>query len=468
MSKNTVFPYIPNSVPEIQEEMLREVGAENVMDLYEEIPEELRVKGMLNLPEPIRDELGIKRHMEKILAKNKNCNEYDNFMGAGCAQHYVPAVCDEIAGRGELLTCYGAETWADHGKYQIFFEYQSMMAELLEMDFLTVPCQCGAQAVASAFCMANRLTGRRKILVPESMDPQNLLVARNYVKSAQEGKALEIVEVAYCEETGELDLDDLKAKLDDTVAAVMIENPSYLGVIESQGVEIGVLAKEAGAEYIVYADPVSLGVIEAPGNYGATICVGDIYGLGLHLYCGGARGGYIACKDDMRYIKEFKELVDGVVETTESGEVGYSVVLIERTHYALREKGKEFTGTQNNLWMAPVAVYLALMGPKGMEELGNTIMTKSQYAAKLLGEIPNVSIRFKSAFFKEFVVDFNRTGKTVEEIQKKLLEEKIFGGVSLKTDHPELGECALVCVTEMSTKEAIDHLKTALEQIVNK
>ena len=117
MSQKTDFPYIPNSVPEIQEEMLREVGASDVMDLYEEIPEELRVKGMLNLPEPIRDELGSSAILRRYWRKNKNCNEYDNFMGAGCAQHYVPAVCDEIAGRGELLTCYGAETLG--GSWQI-------------------------------------------------------------------------------------------------------------------------------------------------------------------------------------------------------------------------------------------------------------------------------------------------------------------------------------------------------------
>lgn len=466
MSNKTVFPYIPNSVPEIQEEMLKEVGASDVMDLYEEIPEELRVKGMLNLPEPIRDELGIKRHIDKILAKNENCNAYDNFMGAGCAQHYVPAVCDEIAGRGELLTCYGAETWADHGKYQIFFEYQSMMAELLEMDFLTVPCHCGGQAVSTAFCMSNRMTGRKKILVPKTMTPQNLTIAKNYVKSAIEEEALVIEKVAYNAETGELDLADLKAKLNDTVAAVLIENPNYLGIIESQSEEIGKLAKEAGAEFIVYADPITLGVMEAPGNYGATICVGDLHGLGLHLQCGGAQAGYIACKDDMKYMMEFKELVDGVVETTVPGEVGYTVVLMERTHYAMREKGREFTGTQNNLWTAPVAVYLSLMGPQGMQEIGDTIMTKSQYAAMRFSQIPGVKVRFTGTFFKEFVLDYKDTGRSEEDIRQSLLEEKIFSGVALKNDYPELSECALVCVTEMTTMEAIDHMAGALEKAV--
>lgn len=216
----------------------------------------------------------------------------------------------------------------------------------------------------------------------------------------------------------------------------------------------------------MYADPISLGVIEAPAVYGATICVGDLHGLGLHLQCGGAQAGYIACKDDMKYMMEFKELVDGIVETTVPGEIGYTVVLMERTHYAMREKGREFTGTQNNLWTAPVAVYLSLMGPQGMWEIGDTIMTKSQYAAMRFAEIPGVKVKFSSAFFKEFVLDYNETNKTVKEIKECLLEDKIFAGVSLKEDFPELGECALICVTEMVTKEAIDHMAESLLKVV--
>lgn len=217
----------------------------------------------------------------------------------------------------------------------------------------------------------------------------------------------------------------------------------------------------------MYTDPISLGVLEAPANYGATICVGDLHGLGLHLNFGGGQAGFIASHDDMRYITEFKELVDGMVETTVPGEQGYSVVLIERTHYAMRENGKEFTGTQNNLWTAPVAVYLSLMGPKGMEEIGHTIMTNAKYAAKKLAGIPGVSLRFPSVFFKEFVVNFDKTGKTVEEINQLLLSRQIFGGVDLSRDYPELGQSALYCVTETADKESIDRLAGALQAILN-
>jgi len=467
MSGKTVYPYIPNSVPEIQREMLDYVEAQDVMDLYAEVPEHLRLKEGLKLPEPIRDEQGIKRHLERILARNANCRDYDNFMGAGCADHYVPAVCDEITGRGELLTCYGAETWADHGKYQIFFEYQSMMAELLEMDFLTVPCHCGGQAAASGLCMANRITGRRKVLLPRSMNPDNLALIRNYCASVDPERALIIEPVDYDPQTGRLSLSDLKAKIGDDVAAVLIENPNYLGVIEAEAAEIGRIAKEAGAEYVVYADPISLGVLEAPARYGATIGVGDIHSVGLHLQCGGAQAGYIASLDDMKYIREFKELVDGVTPTVVPGEIAYCIVLIERTHYALREKGKEFTGTQNNLWMAPVATYLALMGPQGMREIGNTIMTNALYAAKKLSAIPGVRLCFDAPCFQEFAINFDLTGKTVAEINRYLLAHKIFGGVDLSIDFPELGQSALYCVTEVNDKASVDRLACFLAAAIS-
>lgn len=464
--KSRVYPYIPNSVPEIKAQMLEEVGVKDVMELYEEIPEELRFKGTLNLPEPIQDEFSIKQHVEKILAKNKNCSEYASFLGAGCARHFVPALCDEMLGRGELLTCYGAESWGDHGKHQIFFEYQSMMAELLDMDFLTVPLYDGGQAVATSLCMANRLSGRKKVLLPKSMNPEHLLLAKNYCQGLKENRALDLVMVEMDPSTGLLDLTDLQRKISADVAAVLIENPTYLGVIETQAEEIGRIAKQAGAEFIVYIDPISLGVMEAPANYGATLAAGDIHTLGLHLGGGGMQGGFIASFDDLRYINEFKEMVTGLTETVVEGEYGFAQILIERTHYAEREKGKEFTGTGTNLWMVAVATYLAQMGPQGIKEVGTTIMQHAQYAAKQLSKIPGIRLQFSAPFFKEFVVNYDLTGKPVAEINKKLLEHKIFGGHDLSRDFPELGQSALFCVTEVNSKAEIDQLADALREIV--
>jgi len=461
-----VYPYIPNSVPHIKAEMMRAVGASDEMDLFEEVPEVLRMPRKLNLPEPIRDEYSIKRHVEKILKKNKNCSDYLNFLGAGCAQHFVPAVCDEINGRGEFLTAYGAETWADHGKHQALFEYQSQMAELLDMDFLTVPTYDGAGAAATSLCMANRITGRKRLLLPRLINPETMAVVKNYVKSAQVGQGLEITLIDYHKETGLMNLEDLKAKISDDVAAVLIENPGYLGIIETQAKEIASITREAGAEFIVYADPISLGVLEAPANYGATITCGDFHPLGLHLACGGCVGGFIATFDDMKYMQETKDLVDGMTETIVPGEYGFATTLIERTHYASSEKGKEFTGNGVNLWAITVGVYLALMGPQGMQEVGATIMKNSRYAAKKIAQIPGVTIQFNSPCFKEFVVNLDATGKSIAEINQRLLEQEIIGGKDLSGDFPELGQSALFCVTEVHTQEDIDHLVNHLKSIV--
>ena len=469
MGKNqNVYPYIPNSVPKIKAEMLRYVGAEDEMELYEEIPEELKYKGEMNLPEGMMDEFSIKRHTEKILAKNKNCADHANFLGAGCAQHFVPAVCDEILGRGELLTSYGAESWADHGKHQIFFEYQSMLVELLDMDYTTPPQYDGGQAVATSFCMANRLTGRKRILVPKSMNPQHLALARTYCHGVNDNRALDIILVDYDRDSGLLDLEDLKHKISADVAAVLIENPTFLGIVETQAEEIGKIAAEAGAEFIVYVDPISLGVMEAPGNYGATLAIGDIHTLGLHLAGGGMQAGFIACHDDMRYMSEFKELVTGLTETVVEGEYGFGQILIERTHYAMREKGKEFTGTGTNLWMAPAAVYMSLLGPQGMKNIGITIMQNAQYAARQLSAISGLQMQFCSPFFKEFVINFDETGKSVAEINKQLLESQIFGGLDLSREFPELGQSSLFCVTEVNTTEEIDQLVYTLNAVVSK
>ena len=232
MGKKVVYPYVPNSVPEVKAQMLREVGAQDIMDLYAEIPERLKFKGKLNLPDPILDEYSLRRHIEGLLKKNKNCSEYLNFVGAGCAQHFVPAVCDEINGRGEFLTAYVGESYADHGKWQALFEYASLMGELLDMDVLSCPVYDGFQAAARSLRMASRVTGRREVLLPETMTPDCLAVIRNYLNGVPE-PAFPITLVKSDPKTGLLDLADLKKKISSSTAAVLIENPTYFGLFEA-------------------------------------------------------------------------------------------------------------------------------------------------------------------------------------------------------------------------------------------
>ena len=206
-------------------------------------------------------------------------------MGAGCAQHFVPAVCDEINGRGEFLTAYVGESYADHGKWQALFEYCSLMGELLDMDVLSCPLYDGAQAAATSVRMASRITGRKEVVIPRQLNPEIKVVMKNYLKPD-----ISIKEVAFDPETGLVDLEDLQSEVTSKTAAVIIENPSYLGVLESEAEEIGKIAREKRAEFIVYADPISLGVLAPPSQYGATIACGDFHPLGIPLMARGRPG----------------------------------------------------------------------------------------------------------------------------------------------------------------------------------
>ena len=207
-------------------------------------------------------------------------------------------------------------------------------------------------------------------------------------------------------------------------------------------------------------------MLEAPTNYGATICCGDLHSLGLHLSCGNGQAGFISTKGEAKYLVNYKDFIYGFCEPEVEGEYVFGNLLVERTHYAQRAKGKEFTGTGTNLWMVSAAVYMALMGPKGFEEIGRTILYNSRYAAKKMAELKGVRLPLSGAFFQEFVVNFNDTGKTVAEINKKLLEKGIFGGLDLSGDFPELGQSALYCVTELTGKEEVDKLLAALRAIL--
>ncbi len=459
--KSIIYPYIPNSVPSVKDQMLKEVGANSVNDFYSDVPENLRFKEDLNLPEPFLSEYSLKRHVEGILSQNKTCQEYLNFLGAGCAQHYVPAICDEVNQRGEFLTAYAGEPYDDHGRFQALFEYASMMGELLEMDVVNVPTYDGMQASATSILMAVRITGNREILVPKSIGNDELSKIKDYCKPWIELKLID-----YNPETGQVDLESLKSNVSSKTAAIYYKNPSYLGLIESNGSEISQIIHDNDGVCIVGVDPISLGVLAPPIDYGADIVCGDIQPLGMHMQFGGGQGGFIATRDEKRFVAEYPSRLFGIISTSVEGEYGFGDVAYERTSFALREEGKEFVGTAAALWGITAGVYLALMGPEGIQEIGEGIMQRSHYAMKRISEIDGVKTPiFNSPHFKEFTVSFE-VGKTVKELNRELLKHKIFGGKDLTHEFPMLGNSALYCVTEIHTKRDIDGLVGSLKEAV--
>lgn len=458
----TVYPYIPNSVPAIKAQMLKEIGAESAEDFYEDVPESLRLRGNMNLPDPLLSEYALKRHVEGILAENTTTGEYLSFLGAGCYQHHVPAVCDEVNRRGEFLTAYAGEPYDDHGRFQALFEYTSMMGELLNMDVVNVPTYDGFQASATSLRMACRLTDRHEVLMAKTISADLLSKIRDYCKPR-----IEIKLIGYDSETGQLDLAALKAGISDKTAAVYFENPSYLGFIETRGEEISQIAHDHGAVCVVGVDPISLGVLTPPADYGPDIVCGDIQPLGMHMQFGGGQAGFIATRDEERYVMEYPSRLFGIAPTSVPGEYGFGDVAYERTSFAVREEGKEWVGTAAALWGITAGVYLALMGPQGMVEIGEGIMARSRYAMLEMDKIEGIKAPvFRSPHFKEFVVNFDGTGKTVAEINKALLAREIFGAKDLTREFPELGNSALYCVTEVHTQDDIDRLVAALREVV--
>ncbi|MFW6013094.1 MAG: aminomethyl-transferring glycine dehydrogenase subunit GcvPA [Candidatus Bipolaricaulota bacterium] len=455
-------PYIPNTVPEMKNEMLSLIGVDEIQELYGTIPDELFYAGELDLPDPLASEAELKRFVQSILAKNQSCDNYLNFLGGGTWQHYVPAICDEINGRTEFLTAYAGEAYEDHGRFQAAFEAASMLGELVDMDVVSVPTYDWSQSAAAAVNMASRMTNRSRILVPENISPQRLSVIENYCDPQ-----VDVLQLDSHQVTGKLDLGDLKTKLSSKVAAVYFENPAYLGFIEDQGAEISELAHDNGSLSVVGVDPSSLGVLAPPPRYGTDIVCGELQPLGIHMNYGGGLGGFVASPDRKEFVMEYPLRLFGITSTEVEGEYGFGDVAYERTSFAKREAGKEFVGTMAALWGITAGVYLALMGPRGMEELGETILQRSRYARESIAAIPGVRTpRFDSAHFKEFVVDFNRTGSSVEEINRQLLQNQIFGGHDLSKHFPEMGQTALFSITEVHTTEDIQSLVSALEKAV--
>ena len=462
MPEPIAHPYIPNSVPRIKAEMLEEVGASDAAELYAAIPERLRLSRPLDLPPALRSEAALRRHVEGLLRRNTSCAEALSFLGGGCWQHYVPSVCDEIGNRAEFVTAYYGETYTDHGKLQALFEFASLIGELVELDAVGQATYDWATAAASAISMASRITGRGSALVPASLSPERRSVIEGYC-----GPRTQIAGIPFDQASGLTDVDALAGALSKEVACVYLELPGYLGTLETRAPQIAELAHAAGALVVVGVDPISLGVLEAPPRYGADIVCGELQPLGVHMHYGGGLAGFVATPDEERYVSEYPTFLVGLAPTAVEGEYGFGEVLWERMSYVQREASTEYAGTTQNLWAIVAAVYLSLLGPAGLAELGQGIMQRAQYAAARLSELPGVEAPALDApYFKEFVVSYDGTGREVSAVNAALRERGIFGGKDLSSEFPELGQSALYCVTEVHTKDDIDRLVETLSEVI--
>ena len=454
--------YLPLT-PDDREAMLAAIGVKSIDDLFVDVPAAARLDGPVDLPR-VAGELEVERALGAMAAKNATAGNVPFFCGAGAYKHHVPATVDHIIQRSEFLTSYTPyQPEMTQGMLQVIFEYQSLISELVGLEVANASMYDWASALGEAARMANRLTRKKSIAIPNLTSPSRLAVLRAYAEPA----GMSIDQVDYDKTMGQLDLEDLKEKINEDTAAVYIENPSYLGFIE-EGVEaVAEIAHDSDALFIVGVDPISLGRIKPPGEYEADIVIGEGQPLGNHMNYGGPLLGIFACKNDPRMIRQMPGRLIGLTQTMEGAKKGFTMTLQTREQHIRREKATSNICSNQALCAVAGAVYLSLLGPQGLRELSEVVASRARYAMRRIGELPGVRAPlFNSFHFKEFTVRFNY--KTFGEVNRVLLDQRLQGGKSLVKEFPELGETVLYCVTEMHTKKHIDRLVSALGEALER
>ena len=457
-------PYLPNSVPEIKQNMLRDIGVEDIAELYADIPENIKLKRKLDIPGPF-SEVEVEKTVKRILAKNVEWS-CPPFLGGGVWPHYVPAVVDEIVQRQEFLTSYTPyQAEISQGILQALFEYQSMICELVGMDAANCSLYDWASALGEASRMASRLTQRYEFLVPYLIHPGRLETLKTYADPA----GIKVTQIGYERGSGQLDLEDLNETISRRTSGVYIENPSYLGFIETQVDQIAEITHDAGALLIVGVDPISLGILRAPGDYGADIVVGEGQPLGNHMNYGGPLLGLFACKGDTKTVRQMPGRVIGLTTTIDGEKKGFCMTLQTREQHIRRERATSNICTNEALCAVAAGAYLSLLGPMGLRDLCKLIVSRSHYAMKRMSTLEGIKTPiFKSFHLKEFTVNFDGTRRDVHGIHEELLRRRIHGGKIIKGEFPEFGETALYCITELHCKEDIDRLISALKEVLEK
>ncbi len=452
MTDTFVHPYLPNSVPAVKAAMLAATGADSVEAFYVDVPAGLRVDGLLDLPAALPAEQDLADHVTGLLERNRPVAPGRSFLGAGTYRHYVPAVVDEVINRSEFLTAYAGEPYEDHGRFQALFEYQSLMAELLNMDVVNVPTYDGFQAAATALSMAGRMTGRRSVIVASDVPPDEYSRVIDFIRPNLDPIVVPTVD-------GTADVAAVTELVDERTAAVWVKTPGFSGTLEPAVAKLATAAHAVGAVLVAGTDPIGLGVLAPPADRGADIVYGDIQSLGLHQWFGGAHAGFIAVHDDPRFVMELPSRLFGLASTDVEGEYGFGDVAYERTSFAVREEGKEWVGTAAALWGIAAGVYLSLMGPRGMAEVGETILARTAYAMQELSGIDGVVVTDGATHFREFVIDVEAAGLTAGEVIEALRREGYEPGVPVGTHR------LLVCVTERNTRSDIDAYVAALSAL---
>ncbi|HEY2785923.1 MAG TPA: aminomethyl-transferring glycine dehydrogenase subunit GcvPA [Fimbriiglobus sp.] len=445
------MPYLPNTDAD-RTEMLARIGAKSVEELFSPIPAELRLKRSLNIP-PAMPEQDLTRHIQLLARKNQSAADLVCFLGGGAYDHFIPSVVDAIAGRSEFYTAYTPyQAEASQGSLQAFYEYQTLICELTGMDVANASLYEGGSAVAEAVLMAVAVTGRRgHVLVAESVHPEYRQTLATYLLNP----GIKIITLPT--PNGFLNPDDVKKAVTDETVAVVTQNPNFFGHLEEMQ-SVGDAAHSAGALFVASFDPISLGLLKRPGQYGADIAVAEGQGLGTPLGYGGPYLGIMACRQE--YVRKMPGRLVG--ETTDrNGKRCWVLTLSTREQHIRREKATSNICTNQGLFALRAAVFLTALGPNGLKETAELCFRKARYAADVLTNVPGVKLAFERPFFKEFTLTLPGD---VPSVLANLRTAGFHAGLPLGNWFPNRKNGMTVAVTEKRTKAEIDGLVAALQK----
>ncbi|MEN6458100.1 MAG: aminomethyl-transferring glycine dehydrogenase subunit GcvPA [Thermoguttaceae bacterium] len=442
------MPYFPNTEAD-RRAMLAAIGAKSTDELFAMIPPELRLGRDLCV-QPGLGELELTAHLNELAAQNTPAAATASFLGAGSYDHFIPAVVDTISSRSEFYTAYTPyQAEASQGTLQAIFEYQTLTAQLTGMDVSNASLYDGGSAVAEAVLMAMHATGRTRVVTAESVHPEYRQVLGTYLANL----GVEVVTLETPD--GAISVAELAAAVNDQTACVLVQHPNFFGCLEDveRAAEI---AKKAGALFVVSVDPISLGLLKRPGDYGADIVVAEGQSLGNPMAFGGPYLGIMACREE--HLRRMPgRLVGQTVDR--DGRRCWVLTLQTREQHIRREKATSNICSNEGLYALRATVYLSLMGPAGMRSVAELCLQKAHYAAERLAGVPSLGLAFDRPTFKEFVVRVQ--GRSVDDLIEKARKQNVFAGVPLGRWYPKLSDCLLVAVTEKRTKEEIDRLVAA-------
>ncbi|MFW5749429.1 MAG: aminomethyl-transferring glycine dehydrogenase subunit GcvPA [Halanaerobium sp.] len=441
--------YISNTAAE-KNKMLKEIGIEAVEDLFQMIPEAVAADDKLKI-EPGISELELMRRAESQAAKNKSLDQQISFLGAGVYDHYVPGVIDALISRSEFYTAYTPyQAELSQGILEAIYEYQSMICDLTGMGIANASMLDGGSAAAEAVTMAARITRKPRVILPDTINP----AYREVIKTYGSGVDLDFIDLETEDQI--IDPAQIEKELEQQTAVVILQYPNFYGSIEKIK-EISKMVKNSKKTLLlVIANPILLGILKAPADFGADIVVGEAQNLGSGLNYGGPNLGFMACKDDRKMLRQLPGRIVGKTNDVE-GKEGFVLTLQTREQHIRREKATSNICTNEALNALMATIYLSTVGKKGLKEVGEQSYHKAHYLAKRLDSLDGFKVLNLDNFINEFVLKTSRDSK---ELLKKLLAEDIIAGYDLK----EIGrEGILVCVTEKRTKAEMDRLVNKLE-----